>query len=152
MPTMRRAICLVRWIVARAIALERTNSSSRLDIGRPCGYEGNFACSGLWIAKGFASIDQTVDDACDHNEDEYGGQRRIHVVVEHDAAHLGKRLSWSQDLPGGSGFTEFERMANESDSRIGTEDLFEAGRHGGDHEPDGRDGSDPGEAFMLHLE
>ena len=71
----------------------------------------------LGISERFAALDHAIDYHGHDNGGEYGGQGRVHIIVQDDLAHLLNGLGRGQDLPARRGLRKLEGMAAAPPSR-----------------------------------
>ena len=109
-------------------------------------------CGGLWTAQRFPNTDQAINDGCNNHKYKRGRQRRIDIIVDHDACHLSHRLGRCQQLAGCNRIPIFECVADESDIGIGAEHFLQSGGCRAYDEPRRGHKRHKCKALAFHLE
>src|SRR3978361_1302428 len=110
MPTMRRAVLTTTSQTRRA----RLTTASVIAASRHCAGDPDLDRGAPGIGKRLAALEYTVDSHDHDDAGEHAGKGRVHVIIEHDPAHLLQRLGRRQHLPTCGRVGKFRCVADEA--------------------------------------
>ena len=95
---------------------------------------------------------ERVEQDAEHHEQEQDGQARVGVRVDDDVLHLVDVFRRGNHLAGIQCGAVFFRQGQETDRRVGVEQLDETGVGGANQQPDRWQHGDPDVALTLHFD